>query len=138
MVAVPRDHALCDRPVVGWSDLAGARVLVNRRDPGPDYEAMLRARLGDRCGCTFIGHEVCLDRLLGFVTAGLGLTLVSESAAGTSDRGIVYRELHDGAGPVRIRFAAYWKETNSNPALRPFLDLLRARYSDTDPSLSSE
>lgn len=138
MVALPEDQFLCPNPIILWPDLAGARILVNRRDPGPDYEAMLRARLGDRCGCTFIGHEVCLDRLLGFVAAGLGLTLVSESAAAANDAGIVYRELHDDDGPVRIRFAAYWKETNRNPALRPFLDLLRGPYSDTAPSLSSE
>ena len=138
MVALPVDHVLCSISLIRWPDLAGARVLVNRRDPGPDYEAMLRARLGGRSGCTFIGHEVCLDRLLGFVAAGLGLTLVSESATGANESGIAYRELHDDDGPVRIRFAAYWKETNRNPALRPFLDLLRERYSDTAPSLSSD
>lgn len=138
MVALPVEHVLCSSSLIRWPDLAGARVLVNRRDPGPDYEAMLRARLGERSGCTFIGHEVCLDRLLGFVAAGLGLTLVSESAAGTNESGIIYRELHDHDGPVRIRFAAYWKETNRNPALRPFLDLLRERYSDTAPALLSD
>lgn len=138
MVALPEDHFLCPSSIIRWPDLAGARILVNRRDPGPDYEAMLRARLGDRCRCIFIGHEVCLDRLLGFVAAGLGLTLVSEGAAVTNDPGLVFRELHDDDGPVRIRFAAYWKETNRNPALRPFLDLLRQRYSDTAPALSSE
>lgn len=136
LVALPVDHALCRNQVIRWANLIGARVLVNQRDPGPDYEAMLRGRLGDRSGCTFIGHEVCLDRLLGFVAAGLGLTLVSESATGANDSGIVYRELHDDDGPVSIRFAAYWKETNRNPALRPFLDLLRERYSDTAPALS--
>jgi len=138
MVALPVAHVLCSSPFIRWPDLAGARVLVNRRDPGPDYEGMLLARLGVQNGCTFIGHEVCLDRLLGFVAAGLGLTLVSESTARANHSAIVFRNLHDDDGPVRIRFAAYWKETNRNPALRPFLDLLRERYSDTAPALSSE
>lgn len=52
--------------------------------------------------------------------------------------GVVYRKLYGDGGPVVIRFTAYWEETNRNPALRPFLDLLRERYSDTAPSLSSE
>lgn len=137
MVALSEDHFLRASPIVRWPDLAGARVLINRRDPGPDYEAMLLARLGEQCGCILIAHEVCLDHLLGFVAAGHGLTLVSESAAGARDSGIVFRELHDDDGPVRIRFAAYWKETNRNPALRPFLDLLRERYSDVAPSVSA-
>ncbi|MGR7995763.1 LysR family transcriptional regulator [Xanthobacter sp. ZOL 2024] len=138
MVALSGDHALCDSPIVRWPDLSGARFLVNRRDPGPDYETMLRARLGDRRGCAFVGHDVSLDRLLALVAAGLGLTLVSEGATGIIHSGVTYRELHDDDGPVRIRFAAYWKETNRNPTLRPFLDLLRERYSDTAPALLSE
>lgn len=136
MVALPSDHVLSSSSFILWPDLAGARVLVNQRDPGTDYEMILRARLGEPSGCTFIGHEVCLDRLLGFVAAGLGLTLVPESATGANVSGIVYRALHDDNGPAYIRFAAYWQNTNRNPALRPFLDLLRERYSGTLPSSS--
>ncbi|MFG1360111.1 MULTISPECIES: LysR family transcriptional regulator [Xanthobacter] len=138
VVALPVGHRLCSKAVVRGADLARSRILVNRRDPGPDYETLLRGRLGDRCRCAFVGHDVSLDRLLGLVAAGLGLTLVSEGATTAIHSGITYRELHDDDGPVRIRFAAYWKETNRNPALRPFLDLLRERYSDTAPSFSSE
>lgn len=75
-----------------------------------------------------------MGRLQGFVAAGLGLTLVSESVAVTNDSGIVYCELREDDGPVRIQFSAYWKETTRNPTLRSFLDLLRARYSDVAPS----
>lgn len=81
-VALPGGHALCESPIIRWPDLSEARFLVNRRDPGPDYETMLLARLGDRQDCAFVSHDVCLDRLLGFVAAGLGLTRVSEGATG--------------------------------------------------------
>lgn len=138
MVALPASHSLCSRRLVRWVDFAGTRFLVNRGDPGPNYERMLREKLRECRCCTFIDQDVSLDRFLGLVGAGLGVTLVPESAAGASDPAVAYRELHDDDGPVRIRFAAYWKETNRNPALRPFLDLLRERYSDTAPALSSE
>ncbi len=138
VVALPADHILCSSSFIRWRDLVGARILVNRRDPGPEYEAMLRARLGDRSGCTFISHEVCPDRLLGLVAAGLGLTLVSEGAARLNVSGVEYRELNDDDGPLSLGIAVYWKETNRNPALRSFLKLLRKRYSDTDSVLASD
>lgn len=99
---------------------------------------MLRTRLSGESACAFVGHEVCLDRLLGFVAAGFGLTLVSESATAIIRSGVVYRELHGDEGPVRIRFAAYWDDTNRNPALQPFLDLLRESYPDIAWSVLSE
>jgi len=30
----------------------------------------------------------------------------------------------------RLNFVAYWRQENSNPALRPFLGMLRERYPD--------
>lgn len=138
LVALPVDHGLCSNSLIRWPDLANARVLVNRPDLGPDFETMLRAQLGEQSDCTFIIHEVSLDRLQGFVGAGLGLTLVPESAAGGSDSGVAYRALYDGNSPVRMQFVAYWKESNRNPALRPFLDLLSEHYTDVTPSSSAD
>lgn len=133
VVALPEEHRLCTQSVIHWADLVGETFLTTRRDPGPDYETMLLARLGGRYNCAIVAHEVGLDRLLSLVGAGLGLTLVSEGATGAAYAGVTYRELHDGEEPVRINFAAYWREANRNPTLGPFLDLLRERYPDLSP-----
>ena len=130
IVALPEGHPLAANSVIRWANLAGERFLMTHCDPGPDYEHLLMSKLGGRQNCNFLEHEVGLDRLLSFVGAGLGLTLVSEGATGASYAGVTYRELHDGEGPVRIHFVAYWREANGNPALGPFLDLLRERYPD--------
>jgi DNA-binding transcriptional LysR family regulator len=38
--------------------------------------------------------------------------------------------VRDAEGPTRLTFRAYWREANSNPSLRPFLEMLRERYPD--------
>lgn len=138
VVALPAGHRLCSRSVIHWADLMGETFLTTRRDPGPDYETVLLARLGGRHNFTIVAHKVSLERLLSLVGARLGLTLICEGATGAVYTGVTYRELHDDNGPVRINFEACWKETNHNPTLKPFLDLLRERYLDLSPPSASD
>lgn len=133
IVAMPEGHPLSAMPIIRWADLAGESFMMTHRDPGPDFEHLLLSKLGGRQHCTILENRVALDRLLSLVGAGLGLTLVSEGATGAAYAGVTYRELHDGEEPVRIHFAAYWREANRNPTLGPFLDLLRERYPDLSP-----
>jgi DNA-binding transcriptional LysR family regulator len=58
----------------------------------------------------------------------LGISLVLESDMGASFSGLVYRELRDGSGPSQLRYSAYWRAENENPALNAFLKLLSDRY----------
>jgi hypothetical protein len=68
--------------------------------------------------------------LLSLVGAEHGALLMLEGGTGARYDGVVYREIHDDDGPTRLNFAAYWRETNSNPTLGPFLAMLRERYPD--------
>jgi hypothetical protein len=43
---------------------------------------------------------------------------------------VVYREVHDNDGPTRLGFAAYWRGSNVNPTLTPFVTMLRERFPD--------
>lgn len=58
------------------------------------------------------------------------MLLALEGATGANYPGVTFREVHDAEGPTRLSFRAYWRHANSNPSLRPFLDLLRERYPD--------
>jgi hypothetical protein len=53
-----------------------------------------------------------------------------DGATGIHYDSLVYREMHDDAGPTRLNFSAYWRQANGNPTLSPFLSLLRERYPD--------
>lgn len=135
VVALPQNHPLCRRQVVRWEELKGERLLVNLRDPGPEFHMLLVAKLGCFEPARIMEHDVGIDRLLSLVSTGLGMTLVLEGATGASYSGVAYREIHDDSGPTRMNFTAYWLQGNTNPALPPFLAMLRERYPDLSTSI---
>ena len=51
MVALPEDHPLASNEIVYWTDLKGETFLLSQRDPGPEIQDILVAKLsspGDR------------------------------------------------------------------------------------------
>jgi len=142
IMALPRAHPLTVCTPLSWPALANEPVLLTKRGPGPELERLLIGKL-KRFGSQRIQRQdVSLDRLLSLVSVGYGVMLVLEGATGAHYDGVVYREVHDDDGPTRLNFMACWQEANSNPTLRPFLNLLRERYPDlsaaTSPGGSSQ
>jgi DNA-binding transcriptional LysR family regulator len=130
IIALPEQHALAAFPAVRWCDLANERLLLPKRDPGPEFERLLAIKLRSSGPPRIVFQAAGSDLLLNLVSAGYGALLVFEGATGAHYEGVVYRELHDDDGPTRVNFTAYWQEGNNNPALRPFLEILRERYPD--------
>ncbi|WGD53564.1 LysR family transcriptional regulator [Bradyrhizobium sp. CB1650] len=130
VAALPANHPLTGRSRIHWGELRGEQLLVSQRGPGPELLKLLISKLGSSDPCTLLRHDVGLDRLLSLVGADWGVLLVLESAAGAVYPGVTFREMHDAEGPTRMSFRAYWRGSNFNPSLRPFLDLLRERYPD--------
>jgi hypothetical protein len=53
-----------------------------------------------------------------------------EGGTGLKHEGVVYREIQESTELTRLGFMAYWRHSNCNPTLEPFLKLLRERYPD--------
>ncbi len=105
--------------------------IFSRTDPGPELQSILMSKLvfpGDRPRIQL--EDATLKDVKTMVGDGDGITLTWEGCSDPNDKAIVYRDVQDGAGPSHADFAAYWRESNPNPALRPFLALLRERYPD--------
>jgi DNA-binding transcriptional LysR family regulator len=133
MVALPEKHPLAAHEVVYWTDLKGERFLLSCRDPGPEIQDLLMARLaapGDRPWV--VSHDVSRENILSMVGTGHGVSLLYEASTGASYAGVVYREAREGNGPSRIGQSAYWREDNKNPALAHFVKLLKERYPSPD------
>lgn len=129
MVALPEGHPLAANEIVYWTDLRGETFLLSQRDPGPEIQDILLAKLaspGDRP--KVICHDIARENIKSLVGAGFGVSLMCEACIGASHAGVVYREARDGNGPSRISYAAYWQDDNDNPALAHFLKLLEERY----------
>ena len=129
LVAVPEGHALAEREPVHWIDLREEKILLSRRDPGPELHDILIAKVtspGDRP--KIVRHRAGLANLKSLVGAGFGVTLLTEASAGANFVGVIYRELRDGAEPARIGYSAHWRPDNQNPALANILKILGERY----------
>lgn len=129
MVALPEGHRLVANNIVYWTDLKDETFLLSQRDPGPEIQDILLAKLaapGERP--KVISHDISRENIKSLVGAGFGVGLMCEACIGASYVGVVYREARDGNGPSRISYAAYWQGNNDNPALAHFLKLLEERY----------
>jgi len=130
ILALPQQHPLSDHVAVHWQDLVNEPVLIPEEGPGPELEHLLATKLHCVGARQTLHQDVSLDRLLSLVAAGYSVLLMLEGATGIHYDGLVYREMHDDAGPTRLNFSAYWRQANGNPTLPPFLNLLRERYPD--------
>jgi DNA-binding transcriptional LysR family regulator len=129
LVAAPEGHALAERDSAHWIDLREEKILLSRRDPGPELHDLLIAKAaspGDRP--KIMRHRAGLANVKSLVGAGFGVTVLTEACAGASFPGVIYRELREGAEPARIGYSAHWRADNQNPALASILRILGERY----------
>lgn len=130
ILALPEHDPLTSSDAVHWTELRNKQLLLPLRGPGPEFLKLVVRKTGCPMPCRLSRHDVALDRFLTLVGVGWGILLALEGATGAAYPGVVFREVHDEEGPARLGFHAYWCETNGNPSLRPFLEILRERYPD--------
>jgi DNA-binding transcriptional LysR family regulator len=130
IVALPEGYPLAEHGGVSWRQLANERLILPLHGPGPELESLLAAKLNGDKPLRVLHQESGLDRLLSLVSAGYGVLLMLEGGTGLKHEGVVYREIQESTEPTRLGFMAYWRQSNCNPILEPFLKLLRERYPD--------
>lgn len=132
-IALPHTHSLAQRERIYWSDLYGETFLAPKTT-ADDIQAMVQMRLAQPGKePQVVVADVSRETVLGAVGGGRAITLISAGSSGMAIDNVVLRPLFDATGPHILNFSAYWRDDNSNPALRTFLQFLRERY-----SLSSE
>jgi DNA-binding transcriptional LysR family regulator len=135
LVGVPEGHPLAERESVHWIDLREEKILLSRRDPGPELRDFLIAKVtspGDRP--KVVRHRAGLANLKNLVGIGFGVTVLTEACAGAIFPGVIYREPRDGAEPARIGYSAHWRADNQNPALANILRILGERICCQSPT----
>lgn len=130
IVALPEHHALTEHGTVSWRQLANERLLLPLHGPGPELEGLVGAKLNGDKPKRVLHQESGLDRLLSLVSTGYGVLPMLEGGAGLKHEGVVYREIQEDTEPTRLGFMAYWRQSNGNPTLEPFLKMLVERYPD--------
>lgn len=129
-MALPDRNPLAARDKLYWSDLSEERFLLTERDPGPETRDMVMSKLWMPGYAPKIElDDVSRETVLSLVALGEHITIVAESVLGIQVPGVVFREVHENSGHVRIGFSGYWREDNGNAALHRFLECIADRYS---------
>lgn len=128
VVALPDDHRLADRPLIYWSELKGERFLVSHHDPGPDIRIILERHLAAPSDHPeILMRHLSRESILSEVGSGPSVSLQSETAAGLTNLGVVFRPVHDGNGATRLNYMACWKPTNTNPVVKTFIEAIKPK-----------
>ena len=130
IVALPEGHLLNEQGAVDWRQLLVERIILPLHGPGPELESVMAAKLNGDKPHRVLRQDSGLDRLLSLVSAGYGVLLMLEGGTGLKHDGVVYREVRDSRELTRLGFTAYWRRSNGNPTLEPFLKMLKKRYPD--------
>ena len=129
LVALPASHPLAERDVVHWTDLRSERFLLPVADPGPEIRDMLLGRLAISGAKPEIRMlQASRETVLSVLCGCSGVSVVCEGSTGARYPDVVYRAIHGEQGPALTGHSGCWRDDNGNPALRRFLEFIKARY----------
>lgn len=129
LVALPLSHPLAERDVVHWTDLRGERFLLPAADPGPEIRDMLLGRLAASSAKPDIRmFQASRETVLSVLGGSSGISIVCEGSTGARYPDVIYRAIHGEQGPALTGHSGCWRADNNNPALRRFLEFIKARY----------
>jgi DNA-binding transcriptional LysR family regulator len=121
-VALPTQHPLANKSRIALAELSQESFVLVSREVGGFYDFVLDAcaRAGFAPTVTHEARHVLTA--LGFVAAGLGVTLLPGAVGAACPPGVVFRPLHHA--PV-VELGLAYRPNDSSRALHAFLDVVR-------------
>ncbi|MCU0534415.1 MAG: LysR substrate-binding domain-containing protein [Hydrococcus sp. Prado102] len=131
IVALPENHPLTNQQEVSLQALADEPFVTGPRDRGCGLYRQVVAICRQADFEPRIVQETNeIQMMLGFVAAGLGVSLLPSSTRYFQRPGVVYRELRS---PVpEIELAMVWHANSLSPVLQTFLEVVR-QFNRQDP-----
>ena len=123
ILAAPSGLVGAEGPV--WlKDVPPAPLIIFPRPIAPALHDAILACFRAAGVTPDIGQEaIQMQTIVGLVSAGMGLALVSQSVSNLMRPGVEYRALRDPTPQVETGLA--WRRDNTSPVLQGFLELLR-------------
>jgi DNA-binding transcriptional LysR family regulator len=122
VVALPEGHELAARRRLTLPDLSRETLVLLSRREAPGLRAAVDALVADPVDVQEVSE---VRTVLGLVSAGIGVSVVPESVAGSERAGVVFRPLAGRAPTVELALA--WREDDPSPVLAAFLEMAPAR-----------
>ena len=135
LLAVPRLHRFASGPPCSLKDLAGEPFITFSPVQGRYFYELIAGMFG-RAGVSvrYVQHVSQVHSILALVSAGIGVSIVPETARKLHFEGVDLRELSGPPTFAELRLA--WYTENGNPALPAFRDLVIRRFA-TAPGCES-
>ena len=125
VMALPADHALAEKAVVSWDDVAQLPIILKNCH----FELVAYRMLLDRLDreVQLEQHDVSCTTLLEMIALGMGATIVFASGA-IPYRGVVYRPIDEPDATIAVD--AVWPQDDRNPLRHRLLSLIREHKGD--------
>jgi len=129
-IVLPIGHALAEKRMISWSDLASEVFLVRTSGFGPQLSEHIVRRVGENGRSPHIFRcDVGQDTLVHMVAGGEGIALTIDSENNAPFSNVVVRSISDEGETAH--FTAVWSQKNHNPALENLLSMSREMKSST-------
>ena len=121
LLALPKVHPLGRRKTLAWSDLANQTFLVQGWEESQTSRDYYKSLLGNHI--RFHSHAVSKQSILGLVSAGFGVTLVTHSQAHVKFPGVIFRRILEEDAVLEVHLA--WAPENEDTLVGRFVALMR-------------
>ncbi|PSB62755.1 LysR family transcriptional regulator [Chroococcidiopsis cubana CCALA 043] len=123
ILAIPENHPLATRTSVRARELESEPFITFQRDRGCGlYDQVIAVCQRANFSPRIIQEADEMQVILGFVAAGLGVTLLSASVVQFQRPGVVYRMLQPSTPKVSLALA--WRRDLTSAALQAFIEVV--------------
>lgn len=124
VVALPQDHPLVTQSEVKVEQLESEAFITFQRNRGCGiYDRIIAICQNAGFSPRVIQEADEMQVILGFVAAGMGISLLSASVENFHRPGVTYRKLHSSIPKVSL--ALVWKRDDSSVVRQNFIEVVR-------------
>jgi DNA-binding transcriptional LysR family regulator len=133
LLALPSDHRLAQKRSIDLSALASESFILSPRSKRCGlYDQVIRVCRGAGFSPKVVQEANEMQIMLGFIAAGIGITLLPAHAAHLQRPGVTFRPILPKSACVELALA--WRREEGSPVIRAFVDVVKHCASEMPPT----